>query len=78
MPILLKVCVIKCHAGAYLGKITAMASTEMAFYSYNLIIIIVSLDIHVYVYYMVFAKLLQEMYFRKIVFRTFPYGNIRR
>jgi hypothetical protein len=78
VPILLKVYVIKCHAGAYLGKITPMASTEIAFYIYYLIIIIVSLDIHVYVYYMVIAKLLQEMYFRKIVFMTFPYGNIRR
>jgi hypothetical protein len=51
-----------------------MASTEIALYIYNLIIIIVSPDIHGYVYYMVFAN-----YFKKciltIVFRTFPYGN---
>jgi hypothetical protein len=39
-----------------------MASTEIAFCIYNLIIIIVSPDIHGYVYYMFFAKLLQEMY----------------
>jgi len=37
-----------------------MASTEIALNIYNLIIIIVSPDIHVYVYYKVFAKLLQE------------------
>jgi hypothetical protein len=40
-----------------------MASTEIAFYIYDLIIIIVSPDIHGYVHYMVFAKSLQEMYF---------------
>jgi hypothetical protein len=40
-----------------------MSSTEIVFYIYNLIIIIVSPAIHGYVYYMVFAKLLQEMYF---------------
>jgi hypothetical protein len=50
-------------APAYARKITPMSSTEIAFYIYNLIIIIVSLDILVYVYYTVFAKLLQEIYF---------------
>ena len=47
-----------------------MASTKIAFYNYHLLII--SPGIHVYVYYMVFAKLLQENYL-KIFFRTFPY-----
>jgi hypothetical protein len=37
-----------------------MASTKIAFYIYYLLII--SPGIHVYVYYMVFAKLLQENY----------------
>jgi hypothetical protein len=44
-------------------------------YIYNLLII--SPGIHVYVYYMVFAKLLKENYFKNL-FRTFPYGNINR
>jgi hypothetical protein len=52
-----------------------MASTKIAFYFYYLLII--SPGIHVYVYYMIFTKLLQENYF-KIFFRTFPYVNIRR
>ena len=50
-------------APAYARKITPMSSIEIAFYIHNLIIIIVSLDIHVYVYYTVFTKLLQEIYF---------------
>jgi len=61
--------------GAYLQKIAHMASTKIAFYIYNLLII--SPGIHVYVYYMVFAKLLKENYFKNL-FRTFPYGNINR
>ena len=56
-----------------------MASTKIAFYIYYLLTI--SPGIHVYVtynvYYMVFAKLLQENY-SKFFFRTFPYGNIMR
>ena len=48
------------NTGAYLRKIVHMASTEIALNIYNLIIIIVSPDIHVYVYYKAFAKLLQE------------------
>jgi hypothetical protein len=52
-----------------------MASTKIAFYIYYLLII--SPGIHVYVYYMVFAKLLQENYLKNL-FRAFPYGNIRR
>jgi exopolysaccharide biosynthesis protein len=46
--------------GTYLRKIAPMASTNIAFYIYYLLII--SPGIHVYVYYMVFAKLLQENY----------------
>ena len=60
-------CVLKClfqdmrvSAGAYLRKIAHMASTKIAFYMYYLLII--SPGSHVYVYYMVFAKLLQENY----------------
>jgi hypothetical protein len=49
-----------------------MASTKFALYNYHLLII--SPGIHVYVYYMVFAKLLQENYL-KIFFRTFPYAG---
>jgi hypothetical protein len=41
-------------------KIAPMASTKIAFYIYYLLII--SPGIHVYVYYMVFAKLFQENY----------------
>jgi len=63
------------HPGAYLRKIAPMASTKIACYIYYLIII--SPGIHVYVYSMVFAKLLQENYLKNL-FRTFPYGNIRR
>ena len=40
-----------------------MASTKIAFYIYYLLII--SPSIHVYVYYVVFAKLLQENYLKK-------------
>ena len=45
------------QTGAYLRKIAPMASTEIAFCIYNLIIIIVSPDIHGYVYYMFFCKI---------------------
>jgi len=41
-----------------------MASTKIAFYIYYLFII--SQGIHVYVYYMVFAKLLQENYLKNL------------
>ena len=51
-------------AGAYLRKIAPMASTKIAFYIYYLLII--SPDIHVYVYYMIFAKLLQENYLKNL------------
>ena len=61
--------------GAYLQKIASMA-VLFAFYIYYLLIISPGI-IHFYVYYMVFAKLLQENYFKNL-FRTFPYGNIRR
>jgi hypothetical protein len=47
-------------SGAYLQKITPMASTKIAVYIYYLLII--SPGIHVYVYYMVFAKSLQEKF----------------
>ena len=50
--------------GAYLRKIAPMASTKIAFYIYYLLII--SPGIHVYVYYMVFAKLLQENYLNNL------------
>jgi hypothetical protein len=63
------------QTGAYLRKIVPMASTKIAFYIYYLLII--SPVIHVYVYYVVFAKLLQENYLKNI-FRTFQYGNIKR
>ena len=46
--------------GSYLREIAPIASTKIAFYIYYLSII--SPGIHVYVYYMVFAKLLQENY----------------
>ena len=46
-----------------------MASTKSAFYIYNLLII--SPGIHVYVFYMDFAKLLQEIYL-KIFLGQFP------
>jgi hypothetical protein len=52
------------NAGAYLRKITPMASTKIAFYIYYLLII--SPGIHVYVYYMVCAKLLQENYLKNL------------
>jgi hypothetical protein len=52
------------NAGLYLRKITPMASTKIAFYIYYLLII--SPGIHVYVYYMVFAKLLQENYLKNL------------
>jgi hypothetical protein len=41
-----------------------MASTKIAFYIYDLLII--SPGIHVYVYYIVFAKLLQENYLKNL------------
>ena len=50
--------------GAYLRKIAPMTSTKIAFYVYYLLII--SPGIHVYVYYMVFAKLLQENYLKNL------------
>jgi len=52
-------------AGTNLRKIASMASTKIALYIYYLLII--SPGSHVYVYYMVFAKLLQENYL-KILF----------
>ena len=51
-------------SGEYLRKIASMASTKIAFYIYYLLII--SPGIHVYVYYMVFAKLLQENYLKNL------------
>jgi hypothetical protein len=54
------------NAGLYLRKITPMASTKIAFYIYYLLII--SPGIHVYVYYMVFAKLLQENYLNNLFY----------
>jgi len=51
-------------SGAYLRKIAPMASTKIAFYIYYLLII--SPGIHVYAYYMVFAKLLQENYLKNL------------
>jgi hypothetical protein len=51
-------------AGAYLRKIAPMASTKIAFYIYYLLMI--SPGIHVYVYYMIFAKLLQENYLKNL------------
>ena len=56
------------HPGAYLRKIALMASTKIAFYIYYLLII--SPGIHVYVYYMVFAKLLQENYLKNLLGRS--------
>jgi hypothetical protein len=50
--------------GAYLRKIAPIASTKIAFYIYYLLII--SPGIHVYVYYMVFAKLLHENYLENL------------
>ena len=46
-----------------------MASTKIAFYIYYLLII--SPGIHVYVYYMIFAKLLQENYLNNL-FKDVP------
>jgi predicted nucleotide-binding protein (sugar kinase/HSP70/actin superfamily) len=54
------------RAGAYLRKIALVASTEIALCIYNVIIIMVSSDIHNYVYYMIFAKLLQENYLNNL------------
>jgi hypothetical protein len=51
---------------AYLRKIPSMTSTKIAFYIYYLLILIISPGIHVYVYYMAFAKLLQENYFKNL------------
>ena len=53
------------QSGAYLRKIAPMVSTKIAFYIYYLLII--SPGIHVYVYYMVFAKLLQENYLKNLL-----------
>jgi hypothetical protein len=50
-----------------------MASTNIAFYIYYLLII--SPGNHVYVYYMGFAKLLQENYLKNL-FRTFHMGTL--
>ena len=52
------------YTGAYLREIPPMASTKIAFYIYYLLII--SPGIHVYVYYMIFAKLLQENYLNNL------------
>jgi hypothetical protein len=46
------------YPGVYLRNIAPMASANFAFYIYYLLII--SPGIHVYVYYMVFAKLLKK------------------
>jgi len=51
---------------AYLRKIEPMTSTKIAFYIYYLLII--SPGIHVYVYYMVIAKLLQENYLKNLFY----------
>ena len=56
------------NPGVYLRKIAPMASTKIAFYIYYLLII--SPGIHVYVYYMVFAKLLQENYLNNLLGRS--------
>jgi hypothetical protein len=48
----------------YLWKIVPIASTNIVFYIYYLLII--SPGVHVYVYYMVFAKLLQENYLKNL------------
>ena len=48
----------------YLWKIVPIASTNNVFYIYYLLII--SPGVHVYVYYMVFAKLLQENYLKNL------------
>ena len=58
---------------AYIRKIAPMASTNIAFYIYYLLII--SPGNHVYVYYMGFAKLLQENYLKNL-FRTFHMGTL--
>ena len=54
------------YPGAYLRKIAPMTSTKIALYIYYLLII--SPGIHVYVYYMVFAKLLQENYLKNLFY----------
>ena len=56
------------YPGVYLRKIAPMASANFAFYIYYLLII--SPGIHVYVYYMVFAKLLKENYFKIFLGRS--------
>ena len=48
----------------YLWKIVPIVSTNIVFYIYYLLII--SPGVHVYVYYMVFAKLLQENYLKNL------------
>jgi hypothetical protein len=48
----------------YLWKIVPIVSTNIVFYIYYLLII--SPGVHVYVYYMVFAKLFQENYLKNL------------
>jgi hypothetical protein len=58
-----------------------MASTKIAFYIYYLLII--SPGIHVYVYYMVFARLLQENYLKNLFYDiaicplNYPYRHFK-
>ena len=52
------------YPGVYLRKIAPMASAKITFYIYYLLI--VSPGIHVYVYYMFFAKLLKKNKIKKI------------
>ena len=56
----LKISYIVSRPGAYLRKIAPIACTKIAFYIYYLLII--SPGIHVYVYYMSFAKLLKKKF----------------
>jgi hypothetical protein len=51
-----------------------MTSTKIAFYIYYLLII--SPGIHVYVYYMVFAKLLQENYLKNLFYDIAIWGTL--
>jgi hypothetical protein len=52
------------QTGTYLRKLVPMASTKIALYIYYLLII--SPGIHVYVYFVVFTKLLQENYLKNL------------
>ena len=61
--------------GAYLRKIAHMASTKIAFYIYNLLII--SPGIHVYVYYMVFFNIISRTLFKKSVLGRSHMGTLR-